>query len=47
MAAYRPNSLRVHVDFKHYSDESVARLPQCVTRDIEQKWGNAGYVGRL
>ncbi len=47
MAAYRPDNMRVHVDFKHYFDGSAAQLPQCVADDIEQKWENAGYVGRL
>jgi hypothetical protein len=39
--------MRVHVDFKHYFDGSAARLAQSVADDIEQKWENAGYVGRL
>ncbi len=30
MAAYRPDNMRVHVDFKHYFDDSAAQLPQCV-----------------
>ena len=47
MAAYRPDNMRVHVDFKHYFGGSAAQLPQCVADDIEQKWENAGYVGRL
>jgi hypothetical protein len=47
MAAYRLDNMRVHVDFKHYFDGSAAQLPQCIADDIEQKWENAGYVGRL
>ena len=47
MAAYRPDNMRVHVDFKHHFGGSAAQLPQCVADDIEQKWENAGYVGRL
>lgn len=47
MAAYRPNNMRVHVDFRHYSGGSAEQQPQCVADDIEQKWENAGYVGRL
>ncbi|WP_141340074.1 hypothetical protein [Bradyrhizobium sp. USDA 3458] len=47
MAAYRPDNMRVHVDFKHYFDASAAQLPQCVVDDIEQKWDNARYVWRL
>ncbi|MGY4253646.1 hypothetical protein ACVI1L_000714 [Bradyrhizobium sp. USDA 4516] len=43
MAAYWPDNMRVHVDFKHYFDASVAQLPQCVVDDIEQKWD----IGRL
>ncbi|MDD1573494.1 MULTISPECIES: hypothetical protein [Bradyrhizobium] len=30
MAADRPDNMRVHVDFKHYFDDSAAQLPQCV-----------------
>ena len=37
MAAYRPDNMRVHVDFKHYFNGSAAQLPQCVDDDIEQK----------
>ena len=47
MAAYRPDNMRVQVDFKHYFDGNAAQLPQCVANDIEQKWENAGYVERL
>ncbi|MGW1425745.1 DUF2235 domain-containing protein [Bradyrhizobium manausense] len=47
MAAYRPNNMRVHVDFRHYFDESQAPPPQCVADDIELKWKNGGWVGRL
>ncbi|WP_375305223.1 hypothetical protein WI560_24390 [Bradyrhizobium sp. A11] len=36
MATYRPDNMRVHVDFKHYFDDSAAQLPQCVADDIEQ-----------
>ncbi|WP_130225059.1 hypothetical protein [Bradyrhizobium sp. Leo121] len=39
--------MRVHVDFKRYFDGSAAQPPQCVADDIEQKWENAGHVGRL
>jgi hypothetical protein len=47
MAAYRPDNMRVHVDFKHYFDGSPVQLPQCVADDIEKKWEDAGHVGRL
>ena len=47
MAAYRPDNMRVHVDFKRYFDGSTAQPNQCVADDIEQKWENAGHVGRL
>ncbi|QQO16702.1 DUF2235 domain-containing protein [Bradyrhizobium diazoefficiens] len=47
MAAYRPDNMRVHVDFKHYFDGSAGQPPQCIADDIERKWENAGYVGRL
>jgi hypothetical protein len=47
IAAYRPDNMKVHVDFKHYFDGSAAQLAQCVADDIEQKWENASCVGRL
>jgi len=46
VAPYRLNNMRVRVDFKHYFDGSAVQLPQCGADDIEQKWENAGYVGR-
>jgi hypothetical protein len=47
MGDYRPNNMRVHVDFEHYFDESAAQLTQCVADDIEEKWRNGGFVGKL
>jgi hypothetical protein len=47
LAAYRPDNMRVHLDFKHYFGGRAAQLPQCVADDIEQKWEKASYVGRL
>ncbi|WP_375783544.1 DUF2235 domain-containing protein [Bradyrhizobium sp. Pha-3] len=47
VVAYRPDNMRVHVDFKHYFDESLAEPPQCVADDIELKWKTGGYAGRL
>lgn len=46
-ATYRPDNMRVHVDFRHYFDQSPPQAPQCVADDIELKWKNGGYVGRL
>ncbi len=47
LATYRPDNMRVHIDFRHYFDHSAAQPPQCVADDIEMKWKNGGYVGRL
>ncbi|MGX1320756.1 hypothetical protein AB7M17_004209 [Bradyrhizobium sp. USDA 377] len=47
MAAYRPDNMRVHVDFRRYFDQSTAQPPQCVADDIELKWKNGGCVGRV
>lgn len=47
VTAYRPDNMRVHVDFKHYYGQSGAQPPQCEADDIEQKWKNGGYAGRL
>ena len=47
MAPYRPDNMRVHVDFSHYFDQSPPRPPQCIADDIELKWQNAEYTGRL
>ncbi|EIG61880.1 MULTISPECIES: hypothetical protein [unclassified Bradyrhizobium] len=44
MAAYRPDNMRVHVDFNHYFDGSAAQLPQCAADDIERKWEDAAHV---
>jgi hypothetical protein len=44
---YRPENMRVHVDFKHYFGLGPKQAPQCLADDIELKWENAGYVGRL
>ncbi|MCD9110301.1 DUF2235 domain-containing protein [Bradyrhizobium japonicum] len=47
ITAYRPDNMRVHIDFSHYFDQSPAPPPQCTADDIEMKWKNSGYVGRL
>jgi hypothetical protein len=47
MDDYRPDNMRIHVDFMHYFDSSPPHPPQCIADDIEQKWKDAGYVGRL
>jgi hypothetical protein len=44
---YRPNNMRIHVDFTHYFDSGVKEAPKHVADDIELKWKNAGCVGRL
>jgi hypothetical protein len=44
---YRPDNMRVHVDFKHYFDGGSAGEPQCRADNIELKWERAGYPGRL
>jgi Uncharacterized alpha/beta hydrolase domain (DUF2235) len=44
---YRPDSMRVHVDFRHYFGLGPQQAPQCVADDIEQKWKNASCIGRL
>jgi hypothetical protein len=36
IAAYRPDNMRVHVDFKHYFDGSAAQLPQCVAMTLNR-----------
>ncbi|MBK3665069.1 DUF2235 domain-containing protein [Bradyrhizobium diazoefficiens] len=47
VATYRPDNMRVHVDFRHYFDQSTAQPPQCIADDIELKWTNGGCTGRL
>ena len=47
LAAYRPGNMGVHVDFKPYFDQSKPQDPLCLADDIELKWKNAGYTGRL
>ncbi len=47
MEDYRPENMRVHVDFKHYFDHSTRQAPKYVADDIEFKWEKANYVGRL
>lgn len=47
LIAYRPDNMRVHVDFKSYFNGSPGTQPQCVADDIELKWKNGGYAGRL
>lgn len=44
---YRPDNMRVHVDFKHYSGQGCPGEPQCRSDNIELKWERAGYPGRL
>jgi hypothetical protein len=47
LSAYRPDNMRVHVDFRHYFDQTEPEAPQCIADDIELKWRNDGYPGRL
>lgn len=47
MCDYRPDNMRLHIDFNHYFDLGPPRIPQYVADDIEQEWKNAGYVGRI
>jgi hypothetical protein len=47
MGDYRPDNMRLHIDFKHYFGLGPPHIPQYVSDDIEQKWKDAGYVGRL
>ena len=52
MKAYRPTNLQTHVDFEQYfglnsASARPAQNPQCLADDIEAKWAQAGYVGRL
>jgi hypothetical protein len=48
---YLPVNLDKHVDFKQYFGPDAtgkpAQQPQCVADDIEAKWENDGYPGRL
>jgi uncharacterized protein (DUF2235 family) len=44
---YRPENMRVHVDFKHYFGSGDPQPPKCIADDIEQKWENGGFAGRL
>ena len=44
---YRPDNMRVHVDFMHYFGSGAPQTSQCVADDIEQKWKDTGYIGRL
>ncbi len=47
LVGYRPDNMRVHVDFKQYFGLGPPREPQCVADDIELKWKDTGYKGRL
>jgi hypothetical protein len=47
LGAYRPGNMGVHVDFKSYFDQGKRQDPLCLADDIELKWRNAGYIGRL
>jgi hypothetical protein len=47
MTEYRPDNMRVHVDFKHYFGLGPKQDPQCLADDLELRWENAGYAGRL
>ena len=52
MEAYRPVNLQTHIDFRQYFGPGAtavkpAQHPQCVAGDIEMKWANGGYVGRI
>jgi Homeodomain-like domain len=44
---YRPDNMRVHVDFKHYFGVGKPEEPQCIADNIELKWENAGRPGSL
>jgi hypothetical protein len=44
---YRPDNMRIHVDFRQYFDLSPKEAPKHVADDIELKWRKAGCVGRL
>lgn len=46
-AAYRPDNLRVHVDFQHAFGGDLPVSPQYRADDIERRWTEASYVGRL
>jgi len=37
-ADYRPDNVRMHVDFAHYFGRSAAQPPKCIADDIEFKW---------
>ncbi|MGY4399238.1 hypothetical protein [Bradyrhizobium sp. USDA 3315] len=47
MDKYRPDNMPVHVDLKHYFDQTTPPRAKCVADDIELKWEDADYVGRL
>jgi hypothetical protein len=52
MQSYRPTNLQTHVDFKQYFGAGAANAkpvqnPQCVADDIEARWTQADYVGRI
>jgi hypothetical protein len=51
IAAYRPDNLEKHCDFKQYfgpdATGNPVPEPQCVADDIEAKWEKAGYPGRF
>ncbi|WP_454617626.1 DUF2235 domain-containing protein [Bradyrhizobium cenepequi] len=44
---YRPDNLRTHVDFVHYFGSGEPQPPRYVADDIEQKWKDRQYVGRI
>lgn len=44
---YRPDNMRVHVDFRHFFGPGPSRTPDCVADNIEDKWEKAGCTGRL
>ncbi|WP_315745464.1 MULTISPECIES: DUF2235 domain-containing protein [unclassified Bradyrhizobium] len=48
ITAYRPDNMKVHVDFRHYFDGSPPPpVLQSVADDIESKWTTEGFPGRL
>jgi hypothetical protein len=47
IGAYRPDNMRVHVDFRQYFDSGQTQAPQCIADDIEAKWASNGSPGRL
>lgn len=45
MAPYRPDNMRVHVDFRSYFDHGTPPLPKCVADDLEFEMGKSRPCG--